>query len=127
MSQKNNILIVEDNTLLALMIESALESAGFSSFTTCGDNATALKKMDETHFSFAFLDFNLGDQETSSPVANRLTTLGVPFVFITGYSKSTGIIPEDLQEVGRINKPFKISEVLSYARTYLAPAACPNV
>ena len=62
MSQKNNILIVEDNTLLALMIEGALESGGFSNFTSCSDNSTALKKIDDTDFSFAFLDFNLGDR-----------------------------------------------------------------
>ena len=50
------------------------------------------------------LDVNLG-AETSLPVARRLSALGVPFAFATGYGESFRIPPE-LGAVPLMKKPY---------------------
>lgn len=112
-------LILEDYTLLALLIEDALFNAGYSDFVSCVNSKQALKAISENCFSWAILDYNLGFDSTSIAVAMELKTLGVPFIFLSGYA-GTNIIPAGLGEVARVSKPFKPDELLSYGKIYLA-------
>jgi hypothetical protein len=53
---------------------------------------------------FALLDINLG-RETSFAVAEHLASLGIPFVFTTGYGEDIAFPPK-LLGVPRVRKPY---------------------
>lgn len=76
------VLVVEDEFLLRLELETLLVQAG-ASVRTCGTVAQALAAVDAETFSAAVLDVRLG-RETIESVARKLAELGVPIVFYTG-------------------------------------------
>jgi PAS domain S-box-containing protein len=78
------VMIVEDEALIGMMMKDALIGLGLAvmgPFVTVDD---AMRALDENPVDFAILDVNLGG-EWVYPVADRLATRGIPFVFITGY------------------------------------------
>jgi DNA-binding NtrC family response regulator len=80
------VLIVEDDPLLLLDLESTLAGAGAVVVGLCQTLDEALRRSNPLDFAVAVLDFRLGD-ETASPVARRLEDRGVPFVFYTGQAR----------------------------------------
>jgi len=100
----SDVLLVEDNYIIALDAEDALRRLGAREIRTAGNVNAALELIDERPPEFAVLDVNLGI-ETSFEIANRLLTLGVPFAFMTGYGESESF-PDELAHVPRIRKPF---------------------
>ena len=80
------VLVVEDDPLLLMDLESTLAGAGAHVVGLCRTLDDALRCSDPADFSVAVLDFRLG-AETVSPVARRLVDQGVPFVFYTGQAR----------------------------------------
>jgi two-component SAPR family response regulator len=78
-------LLIEDEMLVAMLIEDALVEAGCKVVGPISRVADALRALDETEIDFAVLDVNLGG-ETSYPIADALAARKVPFTFITGYA-----------------------------------------
>jgi DNA-binding response OmpR family regulator len=83
------ILVVEDEALVAMLVEDELLDAGAHIVGTASSVAEALRvieaAMGDGGISAAVLDLNL-DGEPIWLVANALDELGVPFVFETGYA-----------------------------------------
>jgi CheY-like chemotaxis protein len=84
------VLVVEDEALVAMLIEDGLLDAGASVVGPVGsvDEALALveRAACDGGLNAAVLDINL-DGMAVSPVADRLAALGVPFLFATGYGE----------------------------------------
>jgi CheY-like chemotaxis protein len=78
------ILVVEDEALVAMLVEDALLDAGARVIGPAATVAEALGLIDQELLDVAVLDLNLAG-ETSSPVADALLAGGVPFVVATGY------------------------------------------
>ena len=78
------VLLVEDNMIIALDAEAILLSLGASRVDIAGNNAEAMRHIDHEAPSLALLDVNISDG-TSYAIAARLTALGVPLIFATGY------------------------------------------
>jgi CheY-like chemotaxis protein len=78
-----SILVVEDEMLVLMHIERALDDLGCTA-TSAGTIDEALNLLDGTSFDAAMLDVNLHG-EKSYPVADALALRGIPFVFSTGY------------------------------------------
>jgi CheY-like chemotaxis protein len=78
-----NILVVEDEMLVLMNIESALTDLGCTA-TSVGTTDDAFKVLQGNTFDAAMLDVNLRG-EKSYPVADALALRGIPFVFSTGY------------------------------------------
>lgn len=77
------ILVVEDEMLILMMIESMLADLGCDSVTSAATVDKALALIETQVFDAAMLDVNLkGDN--SRPVADALAARGVPFFFSTG-------------------------------------------
>jgi CheY-like chemotaxis protein len=77
------ILVIEDEMLILMMIESMLTDLGCESMTAAATIAQAIALIDGQTFDAAMLDVNLkGDN--SRPVADTLAARGVPFFFSTG-------------------------------------------
>jgi len=77
------ILIVEDDPLLLMDLESTLTEAGAVVAGLCQTLEEALARLESNNFSVAVLDFRLGSANVS-PVARKLLNRGVPFVLYTG-------------------------------------------
>jgi CheY-like chemotaxis protein len=78
-----SILIVEDEPLIAMMLEDFLDSLGHRVVGTVESVADAIAMIDEGGFDVAILDIHLKG-ENAWPVADRLAADGTPFVLATG-------------------------------------------
>lgn len=88
MLKNNRILVVEDEALVAMLVEDVLLDQGAEIVGPAVTVNDALHRINEAQIEgvidAAVLDLNLGG-ETALPVADRLATLGVPFLIATGY------------------------------------------
>ena len=84
------VLLVEDEALIAMLLEEALLDAGavvIGPITSVGGALRVLDSIDRGRpLDAAVLDFNLAG-ECVMPVADRLAALGVPIVFASGYGE----------------------------------------
>jgi CheY-like chemotaxis protein len=78
-----SILIVEDEPLIAMMLEDFLDSLGHTVAGTCDTVAEALDRVGQGGFDIAIIDVNLNGEQVW-PVADRLAAQGVPYVLATG-------------------------------------------
>lgn len=85
-----DVLIVEDNMLIALDASDILKDNGADDVHMSGSVADALAVLEANTITFALLDVNLGDQ-TSLPVAEVLADRNIPFVLATGYGDAESI------------------------------------
>ena len=84
MPGKRSILIVEDEPLIAMMLEDFLESLGHEVVGTCETVAEAMSRVEAGGFDLAIVDVQLKDGERVWPVADRLAESGTPFILATG-------------------------------------------
>jgi CheY-like chemotaxis protein len=102
------VLMVEDEGLVALMVEAMLEDLGFAVVQSAASVSEALLLVRRGGFDFAILDVNLAGEKVF-PVADELRRLGVPFAFASGYGPD-GLRP-DLKDVPIIQKPFQLCDL----------------
>ena len=79
-----SILIVEDEPLIAMMLEDFLESLGHRVVASCESVEEALGHVEAGGFDVAIIDVQLRDGKQVWPVADRLAAAGTPFVLATG-------------------------------------------
>ncbi|MBX9701188.1 MAG: response regulator [Acetobacteraceae bacterium] len=103
------ILVVEDEALVAMLVEDALLDAGASVLGPAATVAEALALLGrEAPPDAAVLDLNLAG-ETSTPVADALAARGLPFVIATGYGASG--LPPGHADVPVLAKPYDPDEL----------------
>lgn len=102
------ILVVEDEMLVLMNIEMALEDLGCTEIHAAASVAEALALLQDRSFDAAIIDVNLGG-EKSYPVAERLTQLRIPFAFSTGYSDHGERI--DFEDRPVLRKPYLRAEL----------------
>jgi CheY-like chemotaxis protein len=88
-----DVLIVEDDPIIAIDFEDRLIGFGVTSVRTAGSVTQALDAIAERAPDFALLDVEL-IREKSFAIAERLVALKIPFVFVTGYGADVRIPPE---------------------------------
>jgi CheY-like chemotaxis protein len=116
------ILIVEDESLVAMLLETILEDMGCVTVGPISniEDALALLSGDEAGtLDGALLDVNVAGREVF-PVAEVLKARGVPFVFSTGYGQ--GGLPDEWRNQATIQKPFTEAAVEQALMTALGVA-----
>jgi DNA-binding response OmpR family regulator len=103
-----NVLIVEDEVLVAMMMEDILLEQGCTP-QVAGEERQALACIDGGRFDAAILDVNLNGA-ASFPIAEALKARGVPFAFSTGYDER--MLREDFGDQPVIRKPFLPDKLL---------------
>jgi CheY-like chemotaxis protein len=100
-----SILVVDDETMIVMLLEDMLADLGCTVAGSAGSVAQsfAVIQSNEQTLDGAFLDINLRG-ELVYPVADALKARGVPFVFVTG-NTVYGIDP-DYAGVPALPKPF---------------------
>jgi len=115
------IMIVEDEALLALELESEIEAAGHSVIGVAAASKAARQLVEEDRPDFAFVDIHLIDGPTGIDVGRFLAEKDIPYVFVSGNIKR---IPEDFAgAVGAIEKPYTVNglqNALEYLRAMLS-------
>jgi DNA-binding response OmpR family regulator len=108
MFARRSILIVEDEPLIAMMLEDFLESLGHLVAGTCDSVEGALAKVELGGFDLAILDVNLKG-ESVWPVASRLRASKIPFVIATGGHVEPP--PPEFDDAPMIEKPYTVDRV----------------
>ncbi|MEA3064518.1 MAG: hypothetical protein QOJ27_964 [Sphingomonadales bacterium] len=103
-----SILIVEDEPLIAMMLEDFLDSLGHKVAATCDTVAEALARVGQGGFDVAIIDVNLNGERVW-PVADRLAAQGVPYILATGGH----IEPPPSEHAGApvLSKPFTLDAI----------------
>jgi CheY-like chemotaxis protein len=97
------ILVVEDGSILALMIETMLTELGYRS-VKAARIAAAMELASSADLAAALLDINING-EGVYPVAGTLRRRGIPFAFMSGYEPEA-VDPE------HADRPFLMKPVL---------------
>ncbi|HYC75544.1 response regulator [Brevundimonas sp.] len=98
------VLVVEDESLVAMLLETILEDMGC---VPVGPAATVDEGLqmanDGEPIDAALLDVNVAGRQVF-PIAEALRARGVPFVFSTGYGE--GGLPDEWRGLPTLQKPF---------------------
>ena len=99
-----DVLIVEDDPIIALDLEDTVLGFGVTTIRTAGSVAKALEMIADRAPDFVLLDVGLF-REKSFAIAERLDALKIPFVFVTGYGADVRL-PPAFADRPRLPKPF---------------------
>ena len=103
-----SVLLVEDETLIRMMISDMLVELGHTVAGEAGDLRTGLTLASSAGIDVAILDVRLG-ANSSEPNADVLRTRNIPFVFATGYGADG--VPAGYSEHPALCKPFRLEEL----------------
>lgn len=106
--EERRALIVEDEGLIAMLIEDYLLDMGFSEVATAASLKEGLRSAREGRFDVAVLDVNLRG-ERSDEIAAMLIERGVPFTFTTGYGRAG--LSEEYTDLPVATKPVQFAEL----------------
>ena len=108
MTTTANVFLVEDETMIRMMVADMLEELGYRVAAEAGEINQALALAASTDFDFAVLDVNIGGH-VISPVADLIAARKRPFLFASGYG-SRGL-PEKYGHHPALEKPFEIEKL----------------
>ncbi len=108
MAGTKSILVVEDEAMIAMMLEDVLETLDYRLHATAATVEEACAIAREQSFDAAVLDCNLHGEKVW-PVAEILIGRGIPFLFATGGTAAD--VPTALSAHPTVAKPFTIGSV----------------
>jgi len=112
------ILVVEDEYLVASLIQDILEMAGCVVSGPIPRLTEAVDAAKVDACDAAVLDVNLGGNRVF-PVAEVLSHRHIPFIFVTGYGG--GNLPEEHHSRPTLRKPFRNDELLNAISALINP------
>jgi CheY-like chemotaxis protein len=119
------VLLVEDETLVAMLLEDMLGDLGAEVVASASRVDRALQVIGERsgEFDLAVIDVNLGGEQ-AFPVASALAERGVPFVFSTGYGNAG--LPHPWRDRPTLSKPFTEEHVRAALAAALRPVTADS-
>lgn len=105
------VLIVEDEMLIALMLQDMLQDAGMVVEGVANSLPSGLDLARKSQAQVAILDVNLNGEE-AYPIADVLRSRGIPFIFSTGYGADN--LRGDYEMAPQLMKPYQ-QDLLSAA------------
>ncbi|AAY37423.1 response regulator [Pseudomonas syringae] len=107
------VLLVEDETMLAMLMEMMLEDLGFATAYHASTLNDGIEYARNGEYDLAILDINIIGGN-SFPIAAAIADRGIPFMFCSGYGRLG--IPDAWLNRRCVAKPFsaeQLSEALS--------------
>jgi two-component sensor histidine kinase len=114
--KNKRILIVEDEPIIAMDMESCLIEAGCEIAGSAGSLEKAKQLVAEADCDAALLDSNLSGERVDE-LAAILTRRNIPFAFVSGYGRES--LPEGFREAILLRKPFTLEQVRTVVETLL--------
>jgi len=102
------VLIVEDEALVAMLLEDMLAEIGCEVVGSVSRIEEGVASAGTVAADLAVLDVNVAGQPVF-PVAEALSARGIPFVFATGYGPAG--LPDEWKGRPTVQKPFSLAEV----------------
>jgi len=119
--EKSRVFLVEDEALVAMLLEDMLAELGCVPSCTASSLAEGIEQVASVEADIAIIDVNLGG-EPSFPIAERLAARGIPVVFSTGYGASD--LPPAWRDRPIVAKPFTTEGLrAALAEVFDAPRA----
>ncbi len=112
------VLVVEDESMVAMLLEDFLTDHGCQVVATAGriDEALSLIGAPDFAVDLAVLDVNLAGKRID-PVADALAALGAPMIFSTGYGEAG--LPANMHGRPVMQKPYASADVTRALREAL--------
>ncbi len=120
---EKRILVIEDEVLLSMDIETSLMDAGYRVIGPAGTIEAAKRLISDGQCDAALVDANLGGQPVDE-LADSLARERIPFAFVTGYGRDA--LPQDFRQSMLLGKPFSPEQLLSVVSILLAKSASPE-
>lgn len=113
------VIVVEDEAIVAMLLEQMLEDLGCTVTGTASQLASAVTLVNDSDADVAILDMNLAGHRVD-PVARILVEKATPFIFASGYGED-GLSAEWR---GRpvLPKPFRLEELRLALIKAISPA-----
>ena len=115
------VLIIEDEPLIAMMVEDAMTEAGAAIAGVAATVAEALAAIDSGSCDAAALDLNLAGEDAGR-VADALAAHGVPFAFVSGYHTHPAMTAHPAAPA--LRKPFDPDDLVSTLARLVGQARC---
>ena len=120
--QGTRILVIEDEFLIATVIEDILRQAGAEDVVIAVNMQEAREALAEGALDIAMIDIQLDEGANSGLSLGKLAMArNIPFIFLTGYSRV--VLPDGFAAVPVLTKPYiprtlveALSEVLVRSR-----------
>lgn len=120
------VLLIEDETLVAMLLEDALAELGCKVVGPVAHIDAARHAIEHARFDCALVDIDLRGRP-AYPLAELLDKRGVPFSFVTGYDARG--VDREFVRWPILGKPFNARQLravlVSLARARRRPAARP--
>jgi DNA-binding NtrC family response regulator len=113
------ILIVEDDRVIALMVEEIVRELGYTVSSVAGTIATARLQISMRNFDAVLLDIDL-EGEHYPETADILLETGTPFAFVTGYDY---VLEPRHGEVPLLEKPFGLIQLRVLLEKLVGPGS----
>ena len=105
------VLVVEDDPILLLELESILQDAGAEIVACCRNVKDGLMAVEKNGVAAAILDVRIG-RTTIAPVARQLAERGTPFLFYTGQVENDPALAEWSDHVV-LSKPARPATIVA--------------
>lgn len=112
------VLVVEDEMLIAMLVETALQDENCTVVGPYGSLSEAMEAARTETLDLAVLDINLAGKLVF-PAAEVLAARGVPFLLLSGYGEIA--LPSNRRHWPICAKPFSLSDLLSRLTALLSP------
>jgi DNA-binding response OmpR family regulator len=117
--ERYRILVVEDEMLLAMLMEDTLADFGCEVVGPVARIAEGVRLANTERLDGAILDINVAGVEVF-PIARELAQRGIPFVFVSGYESTR--LPHEWHNRPTLQKPFQPRELAhSMAKAFSKP------
>ncbi len=106
---KSNILIVEDESIVAKDIQHSLKKLGYTVVEICSNGEDAIRIVEELKPSLVLMDIMLKGEMTGIEAASHIREkYNIPVIYLTAYADESTLSKAKVSEpYGYIIKPFK--------------------
>lgn len=111
------VLIVEDEFLVAMLIDDMVRDLGYAVSAWAPDIQSARQELSKKNFDVVFLDISL-DGERCLEIADALLEMAMPFAFVSGYQQT---FEERHAPVPLLLKPFMPDQVRALLEQLVGP------
>lgn len=101
-------LIIEDEPLIAMVLEDMIETVGHAVAGIASNAAAAMAAIEKGGFDVAILDVNLG-ADIAWDIADQLHDKGCAFILATGSSLAAA--PQRFKSAHFLSKPYLLADV----------------
>jgi two-component sensor histidine kinase len=108
--KSKRILLIEDEPLVSMDMESSLTAAGCEIIGPAGTLEDAKLLVEDANYDAALVDANLAGYPVDE-LATALTQKNCPFAFVTGYGREA--LPSGFREAVMLGKPFSQDQLLT--------------